>query len=238
MAVDGGRSLVGAVAARPSPRQGSRRRSSRAWVAIAAASSASAGSARGCGRRSRGRRPCAPPGCGGRPRGPGPRRSSSGVSAVSRATSSSRSPAVARPGFSSSRTSSSSRESSTRWPSRSRAIAPVSLELGRQRVAVGRLERRLDLRHQRAEALAEDAEVGAHLVAHEVGALRREADVLDVELVAHQVAARPLQPSEDLALVARHQRDGGERLAGLDLVRVARRAAERHDLLRRRPCAA
>ena len=183
------------------------------WAAIAAASSASAAVAdadavgvvelRVLARRLD---------AGARPRAPGPRATSSGVSAVSSATSSSRSPAVAMPRFSISRTSTSSGASSTRLA--------VELEVDRARRARARSASASPSAASSAaftsgialaEALAELAEVRA---APRGGRTRcaslGPADLLDVELVPHQVGVR-LDVGPTQRLVAR--RPGSPRRA-------------------------
>ena len=79
---------------------------------------------------------------------------------------------------------------------------------------VERRDRRRDLRHRLAEARAERAVVGLDLVGAELVGLGDVADLLDVELVAHDVG----EPVERRALAVRgDDHRGAQRLAHLEL---------------------
>ena len=103
-----------------------------------------------------------------------------------------------------------------------------------ERIAVGGEERRLRRLHLAAELLAEDAEVGPHLVGDEIAAPFGEEDVLDVQLVEDEPAdpleLRPHVDAEDL----RGEDEGrrSERLTVLEVVLGARHAPEADDALR------
>ena len=88
-------------------------------------------------------------------------------------------------------------------PSRSAAAACARIERGHGRG---------DLRHLLAEARPERAVVGLDVVGAELARLGDEAQLLDVELLAHD----PPEPLDRRALVARGDDDGGaQRLADL-----------------------
>ena len=96
---------------------------------------------------------------------------------------------------------------------------------------VERRDRRGDLRHLLAEARAERAVVRLDLVGAELAGLRDEAQLLDVELVEHDV----LHALDRLALLAGGDDDGGaQRLAHLELAVPARGEPEPHRLARDR----
>ena len=98
-------------------------------------------------------------------------------------------------------------------------------------VGVERRDRLGDLRHRLAEARAERAVVGLQRVGAELVGLRDEAQLLDVELLAHDLA----EALDRLALAARGHDDGlVQRLADLDLRGAARREPEAHGLARDR----
>ena len=141
---------------------------------------------------------------------------------MSRATSSSRSLAVASPSFSISRTSRSSGSSTERL------AVDLEISIRPSRASARRGHRRRQRAsaacaglHLAAELLAEHAEVGPHLVGDEIAAPLGEEDLLDVELVEDEPAdpleLRPHVDPEDL----RGEDEGrrSERLAGLEVVR-------------------